>query len=261
MTLFFLACFKACINHSNRHHVDNVAHGTIHVQDMDRLVQPHLDRADCFTHPYFKHQLVGNICRIQLGGKAVTLSDSDGFIYDPDGFDAEKLNFVLELKNVKRGRIKEYAEKYKKAEYHAGKTPWGVQCDIAMPCATQNELNENDARMLVRNKCIAVSEGANMPSTPEAISAFQESKLLYGPGKAANAGGVATSGLETSQNSMRINWSRDEVDARLHQIMIDIHEACVKYGRESKEYVNYVNGANISGFIKIADAMIAQGAV
>jgi glutamate dehydrogenase/leucine dehydrogenase len=198
---------------------------------------------------------------IQLGGKAVTLSDSDGFIYDPDGFDAEKLNFVLELKNVKRGRIKEYAEKYKKAEYHAGKTPWGVQCDIAMPCATQNELNENDARMLVRNKCIAVSEGANMPSTPEAISVFQESKLLYGPGKAANAGGVATSGLEMSQNSMRINWSRDEVDARLHQIMIDIHEACVKYGRESKEYVNYVNGANISGFIKIADAMIAQGAV
>lgn len=198
---------------------------------------------------------------IQLGGKVVTLSDSDGFIYDPDGIDTEKLNFVLELKNVKRGRIKEYAEKYKKAEYHDGKTPWGVKCDIAMPCATQNELNENDARILVRNKCIAVSEGANMPSTPEAITVFQEAKILYGPGKAANAGGVATSGLEMSQNSMRINWSREEVDARLHQIMKDIHEACVKYGRESSDYINYVNGANISGFIKIADAMIAQGAV
>ncbi len=198
---------------------------------------------------------------IQLGGKVVTLSDSNGFIYDPDGINEEKLNFVLELKNVKRGRISEYVEKYKKAEYHAGKTPWGIKCDIALPCATQNELNEIDAQMLVRNRCIAVSEGANMPSTPEAISVFQNAKILYGPGKAANAGGVATSGLEMTQNSMRLSWSREEVDTKLHQIMVNIHEACVKNGRESKDYVNYVNGANITGFIKIADAMIAQGAV
>lgn len=198
---------------------------------------------------------------IQLGGKVVTLSDSNGFIHDPDGIDSEKLNFVLELKNVKRGRISEYAEKYKKAEYFEGRTPWGIKCDIALPCATQNEVTEVDAQMLVRNKCICVSEGANMPSTPEAIAVYQNAKILYGPGKAANAGGVATSGLEMTQNSMRMSWSREEVDAKLHQIMINIHESCLKYGRESKEYVNYVNGANISGFIKIADAMIAQGAV
>jgi glutamate dehydrogenase/leucine dehydrogenase len=198
---------------------------------------------------------------IQLGGKVLTLSDSNGFVHDSDGIDAEKLNFVLELKNVKRGRISEYAQKYKKAEYFEGRTPWGVKCDIALPCATQNEVNETDAQMLVRNKCIAVSEGANMPSTPEAIAVYQNSKILYGPGKAANAGGVATSGLEMTQNSMRLNWSREEVDSRLHEIMVNIHEACLRYGRESKEYVNYVNGANISGFIKIADAMIAQGAV
>ncbi len=198
---------------------------------------------------------------IQLGGKVVTLSDSNGFIHDPDGIDAEKLNFVLELKNVKRGRISEYADKYKKVEYFEGRTPWGVKCDIALPCATQNEVNEIDAQMLVRNGCIAVSEGANMPSTPEAISVYQNAKILYGPGKAANAGGVATSGLEMTQNSMRLNWSREEVDSKLHQIMVNIHEACLKYGRENKEYVNYVNGANVAGFIKIADAMIAQGAV
>jgi glutamate dehydrogenase/leucine dehydrogenase len=198
---------------------------------------------------------------IQLGGKVVTLSDSNGFIYDPDGIDAEKLNFVLELKNVKRGRISEYADKYKKAQYFEGKTPWGIKCDIALPCATQNEVNEIDAQMLVRNGCIAVSEGANMPSTPEAIAVYQNAKILYGPGKAANAGGVATSGLEMSQNSMRLSWSREEVDARLHRIMVDIHESCLKYGRESKDYINYVNGANIAGFIKVADAMIAQGAV
>ena len=198
---------------------------------------------------------------IQLGGKAVTLSDSDGFIYDPDGMNEEKLNFVLELKNVKRGRIKEYADKYKKAEYHAGKTPWGVKCDIALPCATQNEVNEADAKTLVKNGCIGVSEGANMPSTPEAIEVYLNSKILYGPGKAANAGGVATSGLEMSQNSMRLNWSREEVDSKLHQIMIDIHETCVKYGRVNKDYINYVNGANIGGFIKVADAMMAQGLV
>ncbi|HEX3010326.1 MAG TPA: NADP-specific glutamate dehydrogenase [Bacteroidales bacterium] len=198
---------------------------------------------------------------IQLGGKVLTLSDSNGFVHDPDGIDAEKLNFVLELKNVKRGRISEYAQKYKKAEYFEGRTPWGVKCDIALPCATQNEVNETDAQMLIRNKCIAVSEGANMPSTPEAIAVYQNAEILYGPGKAANAGGVATSGLEMTQNSMRLNWSREEVDSRLHEIMVNIHEACLRYGRESKEYVNYVNGANISGFIKIADAMIAQGAV
>lgn len=198
---------------------------------------------------------------IQLGGKALTLSDSNGFIHDPDGIDEEKLNFVLELKNVKRGRISEYVQKFPKAEYFEGRTPWGIKCDIALPCATQNEVNEIDAQMLVRNKCIAVSEGANMPSTPEAIAVYQNAKILYGPGKAANAGGVATSGLEMTQNSMRMNWSREEVDSRLHEIMVNIHESCLKYGRESKEYVNYVNGANISGFIKIADAMIAQGAV
>ncbi len=198
---------------------------------------------------------------IQLGGKVLTLSDSNGFIHDPDGIDAEKLNFVLELKNVKRGRISEYVQKYKKAEYFEGRTPWSVKCDIALPCATQNELTETDAQMLVRNRCVAISEGANMPSTPEAIAVFQNAKILYGPGKAANAGGVATSGLEMTQNSMRLNWSREEVDSRLHEIMVNIHESCLRYGRESKEYVNYVNGANISGFIKIADAMIAQGAV
>ena len=198
---------------------------------------------------------------IQLGGKVLTLSDSNGFIHDPDGIDAEKLNFVLELKNVKRGRISEYVQKYKKAEYFEGRNPWSVKCDIALPCATQNELTETDAQMLVRNRCVAISEGANMPSTPEAIAVFQNAKILYGPGKAANAGGVATSGLEMTQNSMRLNWSREEVDSRLHEIMVNIHESCLRYGRESKEYVNYVNGANISGFIKIADAMIAQGAV
>jgi glutamate dehydrogenase (NADP+) len=193
----------------------------------------------------------------QLGGKVVTLSDSSGYIYDPDGIDAEKLKFVLYLKNVKRGRIKEYAEKYG-VEYHAGERPWGVKCDVAMPCATQNEINEDDAKKLVANGCIAVSEGANMPSTPEAVAVFQEHKLLFAPGKAANAGGVAVSGLEMSQNSLRLSWSREEVDSRLHQIMKDIHSTCVKYGTEG-DYVNYVEGANIGGFVKVADAMLAQG--
>jgi glutamate dehydrogenase (NADP+) len=195
----------------------------------------------------------------QLGGKVVTLSDSSGYIYDPDGIDAEKLKFVLYLKNVKRGRIKEYAEKYG-VEYHAGERPWGVKCDVAMPCATQNEINEDDAKKLVANGCIAVSEGANMPSTPEAVAVFQEHKLLFAPGKAANAGGVAVSGLEMSQNSLRLSWSREEVDSRLHQIMKDIHSTCVKYGTEG-DYVNYVEGANIGGFVKVADAMLAQGLV
>jgi glutamate dehydrogenase/leucine dehydrogenase len=195
----------------------------------------------------------------QLGGKVVTLSDSNGYIYDKNGIDAEKLAWVMELKNTKRGRIEEYAKKYG-CEYVAGKTPWGVKCDIALPCATQNELNADDAKTLIKNGCICVSEGANMPSTPEAVEVFIENKILYGPGKAANAGGVATSGLEMSQNSMRLSWTREEVDQKLHQIMVNIHKTCVKYGKEGN-FINYVKGANIGGFVKVADAMIAQGHV
>ena len=197
---------------------------------------------------------------LQYGGKVVTLSDSNGFIHDPEGITAEKLAFVMELKNIKRGRIKEYTDKYKSATYHDGKTPWGIKCDIALPCATQNEVNEADAKTLVKNGCIAVAEGANMPSTPEAIEVYLNSKIMYGPGKAANAGGVATSGLEMTQNSMRLPWTREEVDAKLDQIMVNIHATCVKYGTE-KDFINYVKGANIGGFIKVADAMIAQGVV
>jgi glutamate dehydrogenase/leucine dehydrogenase len=197
---------------------------------------------------------------IHMGAKVVTLSDSSGFIYDPSGFNEEKLAYVLELKNIRRGRIKEYADKYG-AEYHEGQTPWGIKCDAAFPCATQNEINEDDAKLLVKNGCFVVSEGANMPSTPEAVEVFLGAKILYGPGKAANAGGVATSGLEMAQNSMRLPWSSEEVDARLHRIMIDIHETCVKYGTEKEGFINYVKGANIGGFIKVADAMIAQGVV
>jgi glutamate dehydrogenase (NADP+) len=196
---------------------------------------------------------------IQMGGKVVTLSDSDGFIYDPKGLDQKKLEFILELKNVKRGRIKEYADKFG-AEYHAGKRPWGIKCDIALPCATQNEVSEEEAKILIKNGCICVGEGANMPSTPEAIEVYIKSKILYGLGKAANAGGVATSGLEMSQNSMRLSWTREEVDRRLHDIMVSIHESCVKYGKEG-DFINYVNGANIAGFVKVADAMIDQGLV
>ncbi|MEN6455699.1 MAG: NADP-specific glutamate dehydrogenase [Prolixibacteraceae bacterium] len=197
---------------------------------------------------------------IQMGAKVVTMSDSSGFVYDPAGFDAEKLAYVLELKNIKRGRIKEYADKYN-AQYFEGKTPWGIKCDLAFPCATQNEVNEDDAKELVKNGCYLISEGANMPSTAEAVEVFQNAKILYAPGKASNAGGVATSGLEMTQNSMRLPWSREEVDARLHQIMINIHSTCVKYGTEKDGYINYVKGANIGGFIKVADAMIAQGVV
>lgn len=196
----------------------------------------------------------------QLGAKVVTCSDSNGFIYDPAGIDAGKLDFILDLKNNKRGRIKEYADKYK-CEYHEGKTPWGIKCDVALPSATQNELNGEDAKTLIKNGCICVSEGANMPSTPDAIEVFLNAKILYGLGKAANAGGVATSGLEMSQNSMRLSWSSEEVDAKLHQIMKDIHQTCVKYGSEKDGYINYVKGANIGGFIKVADAMMAQGLV
>lgn len=197
----------------------------------------------------------------QLGGKAVTLSDSNGYIYDPAGIDAEKLEYVKELKNVFRGRIFEYAKEFPGAKYFEGQRPWSVPCDIAMPCATQNELNEEEARTLVANGCFCVSEGANMPSTPEAIHAFQGNKVLYAPGKAANAGGVATSGLEMTQNSMRLSWTREEVDAKLHSIMSSIHETCVSYGKESDGYVNYVKGANIGGFLKVANAMITQGIV
>ncbi len=196
-----------------------------------------------------------------LGGKVVTLSDSEGYIYDPKGIDAEKLAFVMHLKNVKRGRIKEYCDKYGEAKFVAGKRPWEVKCDIALPSATQNEIDGNDAKALVKNGCYCVSEGANMPSTPEAMDVYLEAKILYGPGKAANAGGVATSGLEMSQNSMRLAWSREEVDERLHTIMINIHKNCVKYGTEPDGFINYVKGANIGGFVKVADAMIAQGLV
>jgi len=196
---------------------------------------------------------------LQLGAKPITLSDSGGFIHDPDGISEQKLEFVMELKNVKRGRIKEYAQKYN-CNYVEGKRPWGVKCDAAFPSATQNEVSESDAKQLVKNGCICVGEGANMPSTPEAIRVFLDAKILYAPGKAANAGGVATSGLEMSQNSQRLSWSREEVDKMLHQIMISIHESCVKYGKNDK-FINYVDGANIAGFVKVADAMLDQGLV
>ncbi|MCL6274067.1 NADP-specific glutamate dehydrogenase [Muricauda sp. 2012CJ35-5] len=198
---------------------------------------------------------------LQLGGKVLTLSDSGGYIYDKDGLDTEKLQFVMDLKNNKRGRISEYADKYASAEYHKGKTPWEVACDVALPCATQNELNGDDAATLIKNGCIAVAEGANMPSTPEAIHAFHEAKILFAPGKASNAGGVATSGLEMSQNSLRISWTREEVDDRLKAIMSDIHDSCIEFGKEEDGYCNYVKGANIAGFVKVADAMLAQGVI
>ena len=195
----------------------------------------------------------------QLGAKVVTLSDSSGYIYDKEGIDAEKLAFIMELKNVKRGRVKEYADHFG-CEFFEGQRPWAVKCDIALPCATQNELNGDEAKSLIANGCICVSEGANMPSTPEAIEAFQHAKVLFAPGKASNAGGVATSGLEMSQNSLRMNWTREEVDEKLKQIMKDIHASCVTYGTEG-DYVDYVKGANIAGFVKVADAMLDQGVV
>jgi glutamate dehydrogenase (NADP+) len=197
----------------------------------------------------------------QLGGKVVTLSDSEGYIYDEAGIDSDKLAFVMELKNVKRGRISEYTSKYPSAKFIAGKRPWEVKVDIALPCATQNELNGEEAEQLVANGVICVAEGANMPSTPEAIAAFQKSKVLFAPGKASNAGGVATSGLEMSQNSLRLSWSAEEVDSRLHGIMVSIHEACVKYGKNEDGYIDYVKGANVAGFVKVADSMIDQGLV
>lgn len=198
---------------------------------------------------------------MQLGGKVVTLSDSSGFIYDADGLNAEKLAFVMELKNVKRGRISEYVEAYPNAVFTKGSTPWGTKCDIALPCATQNELHGDDAKVLLSNGCIAVSEGANMPSTKEAITEFHAAKILFAPGKASNAGGVATSGLEMTQNSLRYNWTREEVDAKLKEIMSDIHDSCIEYGKDENGFIDYVKGANIAGFVKVADAMLAQGVV
>lgn len=197
----------------------------------------------------------------ELGAKVVTLSDSEGYIYDSDGIDAAKLAWVMELKNVKRGRISSYVDKFPTAKFISGKRPWEVKVDIALPCATQNELSGDEAKVLIANGVRCVAEGANMPSTPEAITAFQQSNVLFSPGKASNAGGVATSGLEMSQNSLRLSWSREEVDQRLHGIMVSIHEACVKYGRNSDGSIDYVKGANVAGFVKVADSMIDQGLV
>ncbi|ESU24272.1 Glutamate dehydrogenase (NADP+) [Flavobacterium enshiense DK69] len=197
----------------------------------------------------------------QLGGKVVTASDSSGYIYDADGIDAEKLAYIMEIKNERYGRINEYVAKYPNAKFVEGKRPWEVKCEIALPCATQNELNGEEAKMLIANGCFCVAEGANMPCTPEAVYAFHDAKILFAPGKASNAGGVATSGLEMSQNSLRLTWTREEVDERLKAIMDDIHEACVLYGTNPDGYIDYVKGANIAGFVKVADAMLAQGVV
>ena len=197
---------------------------------------------------------------IQLSAKVVTLSDSSGFIYDKEGINSEKLNHIMDLKNNKRVRISEYLNKYPRAKFYKSKTPWNVPCDIALPCATQNELNKNDAESLIKNGCICISEGANMPCTPDAITVFRKNKVLYAPGKASNAGGVAVSGLEMAQNSLRYSWTREEVDNKLKDIILDIHNSCITHGKE-KKYINYEKGANIAGFIKVADAMIAQGVV
>ena len=197
---------------------------------------------------------------INMGAKVLTLSDSSGFIYDKDGIDKEKLQYIMELKNIKRDRISAYIDKYSKAEFHANNNPWSIKCDIAIPCATQNELDLNDAKTLIKNGCKTIGEGANMPCTTDAVNLFTENKILYAPGKASNAGGVAVSGLEMAQNSLKYNWSREVVDGKLKEIMSDIHTSCIKYG-SSKDEVNYVKGANIAGFVKVADAMLAQGVV
>ena len=224
-------------------------------------------KGDTFTGKIVAISGSGNVAQFatekatELGAKVVTLSDSSGYIYDKDGIDTQKLSFIKELKGVKRGRISEYINHYPSAKFFKGERPWGVICDIAMPCATQNELNEEEAKTLIKNGCICVGEGANMPSTPKAVQEFQKAKILFSPGKASNAGGVATSGLEMSQNSLRYNWTREEVDVKLKQIMNSIHEVCVKYGTEQNGYVDYVKGANIAGFVKVADAMLAQGIV
>ncbi len=198
---------------------------------------------------------------LQEGGKVLTMSDSNGYVYDPDGIDREKLDYIMELKNVYRGRIREYAEKYPGVKYVEGARPWGEKADIATPCATQNEINGDDARKLIANGIYAISEGANMPSTPEAVKVFQDAKILYCPGKASNAGGVSVSGLEMTQNAQHLAWSAEEVDNKLKSIMKSIHEACVKYGTEPDGYINYVKGANVAGFMKVAKAIMAQGIV
>jgi glutamate dehydrogenase (NADP+) len=224
-------------------------------------------KGDSFTGKTVVISGSGNVAQyaaekvIQLGGKVVTLSDSSGYIYDIDGIDAAKLAYVMEIKNELRGRISDYLTKYPNAKFVAGKRPWEVKCDVALPCATQNELNEEEAQLLVANGCICVAEGANMPSTPEAVIVFHKAKILFAPGKASNAGGVATSGLEMSQNSLRLSWTAEEVDERLKKIMLDIHASCVQYGKDATGYVDYVKGANIAGFVKVADAMLAQGVV
>jgi glutamate dehydrogenase (NADP+) len=198
---------------------------------------------------------------IEYGAKILTMSDSGGYVYDEAGIDSEKLQFIMDLKNVRRGRISEYVDQYPSAKYFEGETPWGVKCDVALPCATQNELEEADAKKLVENGCMCIGEGANMPCTPDAVEVFKEARILFSPGKASNAGGVATSGLEMSQNSMRYNWTSQEVDKKLHAIMNDIHDRCVEFGKEEDGYIDYVKGANIAGFVKVADAMLAQGVV
>jgi len=197
----------------------------------------------------------------ELGGKVVTISGPDGYIFDPEGISGEKINFMLELRSSNEDIVKPYSYQFQSGQFHEGKRPWEQKVDIALPCATQNELGKEDAELLVKNGVICVSEGANMPSTPEAVEVFLKNKILFGPGKAANAGGVGTSGLEMSQNSMKLNWTREEVDARLHQIMVSIHESCVKYGKEKDGYINYVKGANVAGFLKVANAMVDQGVI
>jgi glutamate dehydrogenase (NADP+) len=194
-----------------------------------------------------------------MGAKVLTFSDSSGFVHDPDGFNIEKLRFIKDLKEIRRGRAAEYVQKFPRASFHAGEAPWSVPCDVALPCATQNELDGDDAKMLLKNGLRAVSEGANMPTTPEGVSQFLQAKILYGPGKAANAGGVAVSGLEQSQNALRLSWTRLEVDEKLKKIMKDIHDKCYWAGKVDDQYSDYVKGANIAGFIKVADAMLAYG--
>ena len=224
-------------------------------------------RGDSFTGKTVVISGSGNVAQYaaqkatELGGRVVTMSDSSGYIYDADGIDAEKLAFIMEIKNELRGRISDYLVKYPNAQFFEGKRPWEVRCDVALPCATQNELNEEEARMLVDNGCICVAEGANMPSTPEAVTVFQKARILFAPGKASNAGGVATSGLEMSQNSLRLSWTAEEVDEKLKLIMLNIHASCVLFGADGTGYVDYVKGANIAGFVKVADAMLAQGVV
>ena len=224
-------------------------------------------RGDSFAGKIVSISGSGNVSQyaaekaVQLGAKVVTLSDSSGYIYDEEGIDAEKLAHIMEIKNELRGRISDYIKKYPSAKFIAENRPWEIKCDVALPCATQNELDENDAKILIANGCICVAEGANMPCTPEAVAVFQKAKILFAPGKASNAGGVATSGLEMSQNSLRLSWSSEKVDDKLKTIMLDIHASCVQYGSDATGYIDYVKGANIAGFVKVADAMLAQGVV